>query len=93
MLLDFINPIYIIQLSHTILLYISKISAMKNKMYAVQTNLYIQLSYLGDQRNLKIYNNNNFKKPYMNGNKINIALPGVVGSGVCFSRRRSEPAI
>ena len=35
---------------------------MKNKMYAVQTHLCIQLSYLEDQRNLKIYNNNYFEK-------------------------------
>ena len=36
---------------------------MKNKMYAAQTNLCIQPSYLEDQRNLKIYNKK--KKKYV----------------------------
>ena len=49
--------LHIIQLSPITLLYmLSTISAMKNKMYAVQTNLCIQLEDLEDQRNLKIYN-------------------------------------
>ena len=38
---------------------LSTISAMKTNMYAVQINLCIQLAYLEDQRNLKIYDKRN----------------------------------
>ena len=37
-------------------IYVKYNKSNKNKTYAIQTNLCIQLSYLEDQRNLKIYN-------------------------------------
>ena len=57
-----INDIYNSKIHFTFVYMLNAICITTNQLVHIQTNLCIHLSYLEDQRNLKIYNKNIFKK-------------------------------
>ena len=68
------SPIYLFIFIHfTFVIMLNAICITTNQLEHIQTNLCIHLSYLEDQRNLKIYNKNIKKKKCMYVCTYNIA--------------------